>query len=567
MKKSIYIILSIILIINVFAYEYDQGVKVEGEKVTFRLWAPGKQSVAVTGDFNDWSVTANLLEEVGEGYWETEISLHKGEFRYQYVLNGEKFIGDPYAEDVEWDEYGPNGVVKVGSEKFRWDDSNFNPVQHNDMIIYEMHLGDFTPHGTYSAAEEKIPYLKELGINTIKIMPWMEFPGDISWGYNPTYFFAPETAYGDPEDLKSFINECHKNGISVIQDMVFNHTAHDHPFNQIFDYYNSPWYSTDSNPWGMPDLNHWSDRTKIFVRDVINYWIREYHIDGIRYDYTRGIGWDGYNGVSFIAWCAREAGKDINKYIFQVAEHLPQDPEMVFKTEMDAEWHDSFHDQMKANLREGTYESSNYYGDLDKTMKGIDFRGSGFGDMANVVNYTESHDEERVIYESMTNPGVDYIKAVRKSRLGASVLFTSAGIPMIYHGQEFGMDTHRTIDPNKIKWDKLKSWPGDGLYQHYKKLIELRKNHMALRQNNIQEVYKYHDKKVLVYKRWDNYGDIIIVVANFSDSDQYIDIPFPYNGTWYEAIYNYSVDVNNGTLYNHQIGKSDVKIFCLKKSW
>jgi 1,4-alpha-glucan branching enzyme len=572
MKINQKLFFSILILVFVcifsFGYTYDQGVTVNGNNVEFRLWAPGKRTVAVVGDFNSWDKTKNLLKVDGNGYWTTKVNLSKGEYRYKFVINGELFIGDPYAREVAWDEYGPNAVVKVGMPEFKWTDNNFKMAQFNDLVIYEMHIGDFTPQGTYTSARERISYLKELGINAVKMMPVKEFPGDISWGYNPAYYFAPEKAYGSPDELKALINELHRNGIGVIFDMVFNHCSHDHPFVQMYDYYSSPWFSNVSNPWGMPNFNVWSDNTKRFIKDVVNYWVREYKVDGFRYDYTKGIGYDMYNGVSFITWEARKAGEAVGKYIYQIAEHLPMDPNMVKSTQLDAQWNDIFHHQMKANLREGVYKDNFRFGDLQKTMSGIDFRKIGFNDHSQVINYTENHDEERVIYEAMTNPHIDYHKAVRKSKLGAITLFTSAGIPMIYHGQEFGMDTARTIDPNKLQWNKLSyNYPGKEVYNHFKALIKLRKNHMALRQNNIEEVWRYQNENVLIYKRWDNYGDIIIVALNFSDYDQYVDIPMPQNGRWYEYIYNYEVNVDNNRLVKHQIPPSGGKIYFFKKTW
>ncbi|MDD5091696.1 MAG: alpha-amylase family glycosyl hydrolase, partial [Candidatus Wallbacteria bacterium] len=373
----------------------------------------------------------------------------------------------------------------------------------------------------------------------------------------------PETAYGTPDDFKALVDACHRQSIAVILDVVFNHCCGDCPLAQMYPYNENPYFSTDHNPWGFPDFNHWSDCTKRCTKDVLEHWMREYHIDGFRFDYTIGIGYDGYNGVSYISWAARQFKNDV----YLIAEHLPQDPHVVHSTNMDSLWHDTFHDQMKANLREGVYEHSNYWGDLDKTVKGLFFAADGFSDNAQVVNYTESHDEERVIFEALTNSSLNFDIAVQKSRLGAIALFTAAGVPMLYHGQEFGMDTRKTIDPNKLKWNKLTSSTGESLFWIYQRLSKLRKDHPALRFNNLEVMKKYSDKKVLVYKRWDLNGDIVVVALNFSNDTQYVDIPFPYNGKWFECIYDFTADVNGNSLSNHDIPPSSGKIFCLKKTW
>ncbi|MDD5091123.1 MAG: hypothetical protein PHQ23_09420, partial [Candidatus Wallbacteria bacterium] len=153
--------------------------------VTFALYAPGKTSVHVTGDFNNWDKTANPMDSDSDGIWTTSVKLNSGEYRYKFILNGTAFIGDPYATDVDWQSFGPNGVVTVGKSPYSWGDSFFDSPPLNDLIIYETHVGDFTSQGTYRAMKDKLPHLKKLGINAIELMPVMEFPGDISWGYNP----------------------------------------------------------------------------------------------------------------------------------------------------------------------------------------------------------------------------------------------------------------------------------------------------------------------------------------------------------------------------------------------
>ncbi|MGM0606783.1 MAG: alpha-amylase family glycosyl hydrolase [Candidatus Muiribacteriota bacterium] len=567
-KTKIFLLFLLVFSFTFFAYEYDQGVTVEGNDVYFRFWAPGKQTVSVVGDFNDWDKEANLLELDGNGYWKTHIQLSNGQYRYQYLINGEKYIGDPYAREVDWDFHGPNAVLRVGEPEFEWTNDDFHMANQNDLIIYEMHIGDFSPEGTFNGARERIPYLAELGINAVKIMPIKEFPGDISWGYNPAYYFAPENAYGTPNELKALINELHNNGIGVILDNVFNHCSHDHPFNHLYNYHSNPYFNNVGNEWGMPNFDVWADATKRHARDVVHYWVREFRIDGFRYDYTSGIGYDGTDGMSFISWEARMAGNAMGKYIYQIAENLPMNPHMTHTTEIDAQWNDIFHHQLKANLREGKYKDDFYFGNLKRTMQGIDYEQLGYNDHTQVINFTENHDEERVIYEAMTNPHIDYHKAVRKAKLGAVALFTSAGVPMIYHGQEFGMDSARTLDPNKIDWDKLnESYPGSELYSHFRALINLRKNHMALRQNNIEEVYRYNNENVLIYKRWDNHGDIIIVALNFSDQDQWVDIPVPHDGTWHEYLFDYKANASSGKIADEQIPRSGAKIFSLKKTW
>ncbi len=501
--------------------------------ILFVLYAPRAKRVSLVGDFNDWDAVEGLMEKSG-GWWYKKVyfpQMNKNpvSYRYYFVVDG-KVIGDPAARQVDWNEKGPCGVVWWPQKVFKWEDADFQ-TDHAKWVIYEIHVADFTKEGTFKALIKKIPYLKKLGITAVELMPIFEFPMDYSWGYNPAYYFAPEKAYGTPDDLKSFINEAHKNGIAVVLDMVFNHTGPESPLAKLEDWW-APcdkriWFGCSPNPWGFPDFDCSKPATRRFIAEVLEYWVKEYHIDGIRFDYIRGVGWDG---MCWIMAQARRISRKYGRNLFLIGEYLPEDAGAVWNSEMDAEWHDVFHDRIKALLREGVFEGN--APDVGAMASAI--YGDHYPNGYCVVNYAENHDEERILYECYTN-GLSHYLALKKSFLAAVVVLTARGVPMLWMGQEFGVDKPKTIDQNKLNWSLLKK--NRNLFDHYKKLVHLRVNNPALRDLYNLEFWKVDkDAKVLMWRRWHGVSEVLVAV-NFGRRGYYLKFDLP-QGKWKDYIYN-----------------------------
>jgi 1,4-alpha-glucan branching enzyme len=511
---------------------------------TFALWAPWKRSVHLIGDFNNWDREADPLAVDQSGLWWIEKHLDPGTYAYQFVIDGETVIGDPYARALRWVEGSPqpHALVEVGAQPYTWGDAGFSIKPLNQLVIYELHVGDFSPEGTFAGVTARLDHIANLGVDAIELMPIQEFPGDRSWGYNPAYFFAPESTYGSVEDLKRLIDTAHQKGIGVILDMVFNHAASDTPLNLLYPYDQNPYFSTDGNPWGFPDFNLWSDATKRLIKDIQDYWLTEFHIDGFRYDYVEGMGYDGIGGMSFIAWAARQT----KPHVYLIAEDIVADPAAVVRdTEIDASWHWQFLKVLRAQLREGEYQG-NHYGDLDALLRVLTFGGDGYQDNAQPINYLESHDEERLIHEVMTNPAIDQGGAVRKSMLGAIMLFTAQGVPMLYHGQEFGAHAPKTTDTNKLPWEYMASEAGQQLYRHYATLAYLRHTQAALQGNTFEPLLVDHERKLLAYHRWADNGSDIVVAVNLAPASQHAALPFPRQGRWHEWLHDYDEEIGDG---------------------
>ena len=257
-------------------------------------------------------------------FWWIELTglTENHQYVFQYFIDGAIRIADPYSEQISDSEdtqistaVYPNmpafpadkfigvsslekraSVLQTGRANYQWEVTSFVAPARNELNIYELHFRDFTEEGTYLAAINRLDYLKNLGINAIHVLPVSEFEGNSSWGYNPNYYFAADKAYGNRVHLKKFVDEAHKRGIAVFNDLVLNHAFGSNPMVLMYwDEVNNPWfnaehkavYSTDGH-WGN-DWNHESEHTQAFVDRVLKYWLEEYKFDGFRFDFTKGI--------------------------------------------------------------------------------------------------------------------------------------------------------------------------------------------------------------------------------------------------------------------------------------
>lgn len=501
--------------------------------VSFTLYAPGKRSVHLIGDFNDWKRDADPMAQVRDGLWTVEKQLPRGAFAYQFLIDGERVICDPYARYVEQDpgDRPRKAIVKPRQDRYPWQNDGWQRPGFGDLLIYEMHIADFTPQRDFREAVERLDFVRDLGMNAIELMPVFGVHENKGWGYTPTYLFAPNEDYGTPDELRWLVDEAHGKGMAVILDMVLAHTGQEHPFNRMYPYDESPWYGqgpAGGNEYGLPQLDYAKDATRHFVKDVLTHWVEQYHVDGFRFDYLKSIGVtaEGY-GVPTLAWATRQARADA----YVIGEQLPEDPGLMLHAGMDGAWHVRFSYALKALLCQqaiGGYS----WDDFEGTIRTLDPAHEGYGERPTcMINYLESHDEERVILEVM-QAGFDEQTARRKSALGATVLFTVAGAPMLYHGQTMGQDTPKNMDHNYIDWEDLNTEGGRGLHEHYKRLARLRRERGALRTANIAIDAVMPQQKAVVYHRWNDAGDEVVVAANFSPDEQLLRVPMPSSGRW-----------------------------------
>ena len=311
-----------------------QGINYTSETtVTLALYAPQKDFVYLVGDFNDWKVQTNYFlnrhfVNSDSVMWWIDITVSPGtEYAFQYLVDGNIRIGDPFSEKVldPWnDQYissttypnlkpYPSGktesivsVLQTAQTEYQWQVTDFQKPPKEKLIIYELLVRDFSTQRNYQFLIDTLSYLKSLGVNAVELMPVNEFEGNLSWGYNPSYHTALDKYYGTPDKLKEFIDLCHQNGIAVISDIVLNHSFGLNPLVKMYfdGYYtignNSGIRTTINNPyfnvtspnttyfWGA-DFNHAKTATQYYVDNVNHYWLEEFKFDGFRFDFTKGF--------------------------------------------------------------------------------------------------------------------------------------------------------------------------------------------------------------------------------------------------------------------------------------
>jgi 1,4-alpha-glucan branching enzyme len=531
--------------------------------IQFSLFAPYNSEAALIGDFSDWQDIS--MEKGEDGFFRTEVDLQDGTYEYKFRVRSKSWffdpdtwvdIVDPYATDI--DDANQTGIVRVKGGKttidtYVWQHDEVPLPGDHQLVIYELHIGDFSggeadddPRGKFKHVIEKLDYLVDLGVNAIELMPLKEYPGDYSWGYNPRYFFAPESSYGSTRDLKRMIDECHGRGIRIIMDAVFNHAEAETPLSHIDHDY---WFYHDAqdpdNYWGPEfDYEHYDENldtypARWFATERVKFWIQEYHIDGIRYDAAKQIGnYDFMHGI--VSETKQIAGP---KPFFNIAEHIPETSEITNSDgPMDGCWHTSFYHTMIDLLCKDQY-------DAERLKDVLDPKRQGFMGTANVVNYLSNHDQDRLMVK-LGEQAIFGSAAFRRISLGKVLMMTCVGIPMIWMGEEFGEYKPKTIDPAKLDWSLLNNDENASLLEFVRGLTALRKQTHALFTTNINFFHDDPNSQVLAYVRWNSEGSQVAVIANCSDRylADYTVKNFPQGGTWHEWTHNYDITVEGTEL-------------------
>lgn len=317
------------------------GAEPTGEGTSFRVWAPARRRVEVVIDGG----TAHELESEADGYFAAEVPGVGAGARYRLRLDGERTIPDPISRFQPEGPEGPSEVVDP--DAFAWTDARWRGPELEGQVLYELHLGTFTPEGTYRAAVARLPYLRDLGVTTVELMPVSEFAGEFGWGYDGVDLFAPTRLYGKPDDLRAFVDAAHGQGIAVILDVIYNHFGPRGNFLREL----SPHYFTDrhENEWG--DAIDYDGQHSGPVRETVlvnvEHWIAEYHLDGLRLDATQDIhDASPEHLLAAIARRARAAAGERRVLLF--AENEPQQSRLVGAADddgygLDAMWNDDFH--------------------------------------------------------------------------------------------------------------------------------------------------------------------------------------------------------------------------------
>ena len=517
---------------NSTAATYPGGVPKMGAvanadgSVTFCLAAPDKKNVMIVPSWDDYqALDKNVMKyQDYNGYryfWITVNGLDPNtEYPYYYAVDATTFVGDPYAKLVldpwsdKWisSEVYPNlipyptdkglegimlAVYNGNRDKYNWNITDFEAPASKDLIIYEMLFRDFTGtegkaegNGTIRDAIEKIPYLHSLGINAVELMPIMEFNGNNSWGYNTNFYFAPDKAYGTPDDYREFIDKCHEAGIAVILDIVFNQSDGLHPWYQMYPIASNPFYNATA-PHDYSVLNDWKQENPLVQqqwKDALQYWLTAYKVDGFRFDLVKGLGTSYPSGTEAynqsrvdIMKSLHAAIKAVNPNAYHINEHLAgSQEENAMAADGQMNW---------ANVNTGATQfamgfssdanCNRFYAPLDSRTWG------------STVSYIESHDEERAGYKQIAygQANVKSSVEVMMKRLGsvAAQMILAPGPHMIWQFGELGADQTtknsdggNNTDPKTVIWSYLDNEFRNGLKDCYAELCWLRKSNPEL---------------------------------------------------------------------------------------
>lgn len=547
------------------AFLYEDGSEIG---VTFRTWAPNADNVHVAGTFNFWNDSNRPLYEEDDGFWSVDVPNVQSGSQYQFVIRYEGDVlwrNDPCAFDVT----NSAGVsVVFDHADYAWTTEGYTTPVLNDLVIYEMHLGTFgaeadgPANGTFQDVIQRLDYLADLGITAIELMPIQEFPGDQSWGYNPSHLFTVEDAYGTPDDLKELVDAAHAQGIAVLIDLVFSHLGPSDLPTWQYDGWNIDerggiyFYNDDraNTPWGDTRPDFGSDKVREWLQSNIEYWLDEFRMDGVRMDGTKYIRYANPpsealpEGWSFLQWVNNEVDADFPGKII-IAEDMDLNEWITRPTSsggagFDSQWDPGFFYPVRSAV-EAVY-------DQDRNMWAVrDGIANVYNGIAtNRIIYTESHDEvangRARVPEDIWPGNAESWYSKKRSTLAGALVFTSPGIPLIFQGQELYEDEWFRDDVPQ-DWTRLESF--SGIHALYKRLIELRLNRTGATaglSGAHTNVFHVNDNdKMIAFHRWDQggAGDDVVVVVNFANItwDNYR-IGLPQAGEW-KLLFNSDEDV------------------------
>lgn len=540
----------------------------------FTVWAPNYDEVAVQIVSPTHRVISMQKDEWG--YFKVLAEDIKPGTLYFYKLGGEADRPDPASHSQ------PEGVHEasevVNHNMMNWTDVGWSGISLEDMIIYELHVGTFTPEGTFEAIIPRLRELHEFGINAIELMPIGQFPGERNWGYDGVFPFAPQSSYGGPEGLKKLVNAAHQQGISIILDVIYNHFGPEG--NCMSDY--APYFTASyKTAWGnainFDNAYNYGVRN-YFIENAL-YWFKNYHIDALRLDASDHIYDIGVKHfLQELAENVEVLSQKLGRKLYLTAENDLSDPKIIRPIEaggygIDAQWNDGFHHCLHTLL---TGEQSGYYvdyGTVEQMAKALKegfvysgqfspFRKKFHGSDSSAIPghqfivFTQNHDQigNRMLGERLT-----HLVSFEALKLAAGVLLLSANIPLIYMGEEYAEDAPffyfvSHTDPNlvavveegrkkdfaefhlegefidpfnpdtfhncKLNWEKRKDGKHKVMLELYQHLIQLRRTNPALKSLDKQnlDVSVVEDDKLLCFRRGSEESQIFCVM-NFNEQE------------------------------------------------
>lgn len=507
---------------------------------TFRLWAPKPEKVTV-----EVSGASHEMRRSKNDWWTAEVQDAGPGTDYGFRLDGGDVLPDPRSA------YQPNGILGmsrlIDHNTFKWTDKLWQSKPLSSAVIYELHVGTFTPAGTFRSTIEKLDYLLDLGITHVEIMPVNEFSGDWGWGYDGVDLWAPHHCYGTPDDLKTLVNACHEKGLGVILDVVYNHLGPTGNFLPKFAPYFTDAYST---PWGsavnLDDKGSYESR-RFFIENALM-WLRDYHFDGLRLDAVHAL--HDFSAIHFLEALSIEVealASHLGKHLFVIAESDLNDPRIVRSRDahgfgIDAQWSDDLHHALHSVLTNeniGYYKDFNGFQDLATAMRNAYVYTGEFSESRQkrhgrrplglsghkFLAYSQNHDQ---VGNRATGERLSQMVSCGYQKIAAALVLTSPFVPMLFMGEEFSASTpfqyftnhqdeklghavsegrrnefsgfgwkHDEVpDPqepetfrrSKLKWDEVNQGVHGDMLNWYKQLIALRRNVESLTDGHLEDV-------------------------------------------------------------------------------
>ena len=566
--------------------------------VVLVLYAPGKNRVSVIGTFPgaSWIEQANyqMAKTPDNNYWWMRITgLTPGtEYLFQYLVDGQLKIADPYSEKIldPWNDGSipastyPNpttypsqtsGIVSVlqtNAPAYTWQVPNFTRPDKKGLMIYELLLRDFLAAHDWKTLRDTLSYLKKLGVNAIEVMPFNEFEGNLSWGYNPDFFLAPDKYYGTKNSLKEFIDSCHSKGIAVIMDMVLNHATGLCPLAALYwnnatnqPAVNNPWFNvTAKHPFNVfNDFNHESLPTRYFFSRVVEHWLTEYKLDGFRFDLSKGFtqvnscttpncdtgpevnAWGAYDATRVAIWKRYYDTlqlKSPGSYV--ILEHFAANTEEIDLSNYGMMlWGNSSYNFQEAGM--GWSPNWNFEYGIFKVRNWA---------QPHLITYMESHDEERMMYKNLNfgNSSGSYntkdiYTALHRMEMNAAFFFNIPGPKLIWEFGELGYDysinycTNGTVnnacrlDPKPIRWDYLQNIGRQRLFDVYAALLKLR-FHPLYKNGFLTDRVSHSLAGSFKWLQVTTDTSNICVIGNFDVTTTTGTVTFQNAGTWYDYL-------------------------------
>ncbi len=567
----------------------------DNTKATLVFYAPLKEFIHVLGDFNNWSIDNNYLlkkDSSKDRFWIELTNLTPQQnYTYQYLVDGELRVADPYSttilsenndtyiDNVTYPDLPayPSGktsnvvtLLRTGDADFVWQTTNFTKPKKTDLVIYELLIRDFDALHSFDAVKARLDYLQDLGVNAIEFMPVSEFDGNESWGYNTSFHMALDKYYGNKNSFKLLIDECHRRGIAVILDVVYNHASGQNPYYRMYNTdnggfggqaaANSPFFNaTAKHSFSVfNDYNHSKQAVKDYVKRTTQYWIDEYKIDGFRWDLTKGFT---QNCTANDESCTSNYQQDRVDVLKEYADYQwEKDPnfyiifEHLGKNEEEKEWVNYRLNEGKGIMVWGNHNGNYSEGTLGFNSNGksdiswVSYKERGFSVPAN-VSYMESHDEERLMYKNLQfgNSSGNYsvknlATALDRVELAGAFYFTIPGPKMIWQFGELGYDIsinqNGRVGNKPILWNYFDIEDRKDVYNTYSKLIQLKLKYDIFETSNFTlDVANSNGlKKIQLTDTSSSEMQYVTIVGNFGVTTQNISPSFQTSGTWYDLL-------------------------------